>query len=45
MDEMSNECVGRVELGSVIPTQAGIQSVEEWIPAQAGMTSSPKMIV
>jgi hypothetical protein len=31
-----------LEQGFVIPAQAGIQSVEYWIPACAGMTIKPK---
>jgi len=29
--------------GFVIPAHAGIQSVEHWIPASAGMTSNMKL--
>jgi hypothetical protein len=29
----------------VIPAHAGIQSIENWIPASAGMTSNPKIMI
>jgi hypothetical protein len=31
--------------GVVIPAHAGIQSIENWIPASAGMTSNPKIMI